>query len=82
LVTPFNAKGGKTMQAAELSYGEAVELYYKLLEAEGRTLIDQPGESASYRERDGWRFRNIRGDLAYVLDSGELGDLTDLPDDD
>jgi hypothetical protein len=24
--------------------------------------------------------RNIRGDLAYVLDSGELGDLRELPD--
>jgi hypothetical protein len=67
------------MQVAELSYGEAVGLYYELLEAEGHTVIDQPGKDDSYREGDGWRFRNIRGDLAYVLDSGELGDLRDLP---
>jgi hypothetical protein len=69
------------MQAAELSYGDAVATYFRLLEEEGHTIIDQPGESASYREQDGWRLRNIRGDLAYVLDNGELGDLRDLPAD-
>jgi hypothetical protein len=69
------------MQVAELSYGDAVTTYYRLLESEGHTIIDQPGESSSYREADGWRLRNIRGDLAYVLDSGELGDLRDLPAD-
>jgi hypothetical protein len=70
--------------AAELSYGEAVDAYYRLLEDAGQTMIEQPGQAASYRVKNGWRFRNIRGDLAYVLDSGEFGDLRDLepePDD-
>jgi hypothetical protein len=70
------------MQAAPLPYGDAVERYYELLKAEGYTMIDIPGEGTSYREGDGWRLRNVRGDLAYVLDSGQLGDLRDLPVDD
>jgi hypothetical protein len=74
-------KEARPMQVVELSYGEAVDKYFALLRAEGHTIIDQPGESSSYREADGWRLRNIRGDLAYVLDSGEFGDLSDLPAD-
>jgi hypothetical protein len=71
------------MQVQELSYGEAVETYFRLLESEGHpaSMISQPGEGASYREDNGWRLRNVNGDLAYVLDSGELGDLADLSED-
>jgi hypothetical protein len=71
----------QTSSSTTLSYDEAVEAYYRLHRVEGAIdeAINQPGRGASFRDQDGWRLRNINGDLAYVLDSGEFGGLADLP---
>jgi hypothetical protein len=39
---------------------------------------DKPGRDASYRVADGRVFRKVNGPLAYVLDSGQLGDPRDV----
>jgi hypothetical protein len=57
----------------ELSYQEAVELYWRAAsEEDPDASVNQPSTPGSWREEGGWRLENVNGFLAFVSDEGEV----------